>query len=64
MKPNRILQWIALGIGFLFLYIPIISLVVYSFNESKLVTVWTASRSNGTARCCRTTNCSTPHGCR
>jgi putrescine transport system permease protein len=41
MKPNRILQFVALGIGFLFLYIPIISLVVYSFNESQLVTVWT-----------------------
>lgn len=26
--------------GFAFLYIPIISLIVYSFNESKLVTVW------------------------
>jgi putrescine transport system permease protein len=41
MKPNRILQLIALGIGFLFLYIPIVSLIVYSFNESQLVTVWT-----------------------
>ncbi len=29
-----------LGLGFLFLYTPIASLVVYSFNESKLVTVW------------------------
>jgi len=27
-------------IGFAFLYAPIISLVVFSFNESKLVTVW------------------------
>jgi putrescine transport system permease protein len=41
MKPNRVLQMIALGIGFLFLYVPIVSLVVYSFNESQLVTVWT-----------------------
>ncbi|NIE63759.1 ABC transporter permease subunit [Burkholderia sp. Ax-1719] len=41
MKPNRVLQFIALGIGFAFLYIPIISLIVYSFNESQLVTVWT-----------------------
>jgi putrescine transport system permease protein len=31
---------ILLGLGFLFLYIPMLSLVVYSFNESKLVTVW------------------------
>ena len=27
-------------LGFIFLYAPIISLVVFSFNESKLVTVW------------------------
>ncbi|MDK2125396.1 ABC transporter permease subunit [Parachitinimonas caeni] len=27
-------------LGFFFLYAPIISLVVYSFNESRLVTVW------------------------
>ena len=26
--------------GFLFLYIPIVLLIVYSFNESRLVTVW------------------------
>ncbi|WP_027814768.1 ABC transporter permease subunit [Paraburkholderia bannensis] len=41
MKPNRVLQFIALGLGFAFLYIPIVSLIVYSFNESQLVTVWT-----------------------
>lgn len=28
-------------IGFVFLYAPIVSLVVFSFNESRLVTVWT-----------------------
>ncbi|WP_221794147.1 ABC transporter permease subunit [Oceanobacter mangrovi] len=28
------------ALGFLFLYLPIFSLVIYSFNESKLVTVW------------------------
>ena len=31
---------IAALIGFVFLYAPIISLVVFSFNESRLVTVW------------------------
>ena len=41
IKPNRTLQVVALGIGFAFLYIPILSLVIYSFNESQLVTVWT-----------------------
>lgn len=30
----------ALGLGFVFLYAPILSLVIYSFNESRLVTVW------------------------
>jgi putrescine transport system permease protein len=29
-----------LALGFAFLYAPILSLIVYSFNESKLVTVW------------------------
>jgi putrescine transport system permease protein len=33
-------QWSALIVGFTFLYVPIISVVVYSFNASKLVTVW------------------------
>ncbi|HLX02914.1 MAG TPA: ABC transporter permease subunit, partial [Trinickia sp.] len=41
MKPNRTLQVVVLGIGFAFLYIPILSLIIYSFNESQLVTVWT-----------------------
>ena len=27
-------------LGMLFLYIPIVSLIVYSFNDSKLVTIW------------------------
>lgn len=31
---------LTLLLGFLFLYVPIFSLVVYSFNESRLVTVW------------------------
>jgi len=29
-----------MALGFAFLYIPILSMVVYSFNESRLVTVW------------------------
>jgi putrescine transport system permease protein len=40
IKPNRTLQSLCLGLGFAFLYIPILSLIVYSFNESQLVTVW------------------------
>ncbi|WP_121633230.1 ABC transporter permease [Tropicibacter alexandrii] len=30
----------ALSLGFAFLYLPMIVLIVYSFNESRLVTVW------------------------
>jgi putrescine transport system permease protein len=30
----------ALVFGFAFLYVPILSMIVFSFNESKLVTVW------------------------
>lgn len=32
--------WSALIVGFSFLYLPIILLILFSFNESKLVTVW------------------------
>ena len=32
----RLVMWA----GFLFLYVPILSMIVFSFNESKLVTVW------------------------
>jgi putrescine transport system permease protein len=39
MKPGKFDATI-LTLGFAFLYIPILILVVYSFNESKLVTVW------------------------
>jgi putrescine transport system permease protein len=39
MKRSPIITAIAM-LGFIFLYAPIISLVVFSFNESKLVTVW------------------------
>ena len=31
---------VSLTLGFAFLYLPMIILVIYSFNESKLVTVW------------------------
>ncbi len=33
-------RWLVLGAGFTFLYVPIIVLMIYSFNESRLVTVW------------------------
>ncbi len=39
MKRGFFLPVVAFA-GFLFLYIPIVSLVIFSFNKSKLVTVW------------------------
>lgn len=42
MKPKRLLSlstlWMALV--YLFLYLPIVVLVVYSFNDSRMVTLW------------------------
>jgi putrescine transport system permease protein len=40
MKRKSLFLTTTAGFGFLFLYAPIISLIVYSFNKSKLVTVW------------------------
>jgi putrescine transport system permease protein len=34
-----------MGLGFAFLYLPILSMIVYSFNSSRLVTVWDAAHS-------------------
>lgn len=43
MNPTlgqRILRWAVLALGYAFLYLPILLLVVYSFNSSRLATVW------------------------
>jgi putrescine transport system permease protein len=43
MNALRLARWFSIGwviAAFAFLYIPILSLIVYSFNESRLVTVW------------------------
>jgi putrescine transport system permease protein len=40
VKKTKLLSIIVLLIGFGFLYAPIFSLIIYSFNESRLVTVW------------------------
>ncbi len=39
MKLSRF-NIVSLTLGFAFLYLPILILIVYSFNESRLVTVW------------------------
>ncbi len=40
MKNKLNLLNVTAGLGYLFLYAPIIALIAYSFNASKLVTVW------------------------
>ena len=40
MTRNSTLLIVILCFGFAFLYIPILSMIVYSFNGSRLVTVW------------------------
>ena len=40
MKKRSMFLTVTACLGFLFLYAPIVSLVIFSFNESKLVTVW------------------------
>jgi len=38
---STLFRFVILTITLIFLYLPIMTLVVYSFNESKMVTVWT-----------------------
>ena len=40
IKPNRIISRTVLWLAFLFLYLPLLVVIVYSFNESKLANVW------------------------
>lgn len=41
MQPNRMLRAFTLFIGYGFLYIPILFLMVFSFNDSAMMTSWT-----------------------
>jgi putrescine transport system permease protein len=47
MKFRKLVTFpnVALSLGLLFLYAPILSMIVYSFNNSRLVTVWDAANS-------------------
>jgi putrescine transport system permease protein len=45
MKSRNWFQKFALGIGFAFLYLPILLMIVFSFNNSRLVTVWDSINS-------------------
>jgi putrescine transport system permease protein len=45
MKTRGYFSKTMLGVGLAFLYVPILSMVIYSFNNSRLVTVWDAPNS-------------------
>jgi putrescine transport system permease protein len=45
MKSRGLVSRVALVFGLIFLYIPILSMVVFSFNNSRLVTVWDSANS-------------------
>ena len=45
MKPQGLFSRTALVVGLVFLYVPILSMVVFSFNNSRLVTVWDSANS-------------------
>jgi putrescine transport system permease protein len=45
MKPRGTFRNTALALGLAFLYLPILSMMVFSFNNSRLVTVWDGPNS-------------------
>ena len=45
MKPQGLFLAHGLVLGLVFLYVPILSMVVFSFNNSRLVTVWDSANS-------------------
>jgi putrescine transport system permease protein len=45
MKSQGLFSRTALVFGLVFLYVPIVSMIVFSFNNSRLVTVWDSANS-------------------
>ena len=63
MKRTSWFNVTSVTLGLAFLYLPILLLVIYSFNASKLVTVWGGfSTQVVRRRCSRTRRSSTPPG--
>ena len=54
----------SLTLGFAFLYLPMVILIIYSFNASKLVTVWAGFSTKWYGELFRTRLSSTPPGSR
>ena len=40
MSRRRLVLWIAAGVGYAFLYVPLVIVVIYSFNNSRLNAEW------------------------
>jgi putrescine transport system permease protein len=45
MRSQGLFSKVALALGLVFLYVPIVSMIIFSFNNSRLVTVWDAAHS-------------------
>ena len=45
MRSRQLFSRCALILGLVFLYVPILSMIIFSFNSSRLVTVWDAAHS-------------------
>jgi putrescine transport system permease protein len=45
VRSRGVFAPVALVLGLVFLYVPIVSMIVFSFNNSRLVTVWDAAHS-------------------
>ena len=45
MRSQGWFSRVALALGLVFLYVPILSMIIFSFNNSRLVTVWDAAHS-------------------
>jgi putrescine transport system permease protein len=45
VKAQGLFSRVGLVLGLVFLYVPILSMIVFSFNNSRLVTVWDAAHS-------------------
>ena len=46
MTSRGVFSRTALVFGLVFLYVPILSMIVFSFNNSRLVTVWDSAHSD------------------
>jgi len=57
MKLRSRWLWLAAIFAYVFLYAPLVIVVVYSFNDSRLNAQWVDSRWTGTASCSPTRKC-------